>query len=180
MPTSTNYRIQVVGTSGSGKTTLARDLAKRLCIQHLELDSLHHQADWTHLPENEFKSRVAEFAAQADWVVDGNYSVVRQQLDSRITHLIWLDYPRWFVMWRLLRRTLWRAVSRKELWNGNRESAKNMFSRDAEMNVLLWSWTTHARNRLRYKQLFEALPDVTKIRIGSPFQVNRLLSEFAN
>jgi adenylate kinase family enzyme len=51
MPTSTNYRIQVVGTSGSGKTTLAKDLAKRLGIQHLELDSLHHQAGWTPLAE---------------------------------------------------------------------------------------------------------------------------------
>ena len=180
MPTSTNYRIRVVGTSGSGKTTLARDLAKRLGIQHLELDSLHHQADWTPLPESEFRTRVADFAAQADWVIDGNYSVVQNELNSRITHLIWLDYPRWFVIWRLLRRTLWRAISRKELWNGNRESFSNMFSRDAELNVLLWSWTTHGRNRVRYEQLFEALPDVVKIRIGSPFQVNRLLSELAD
>ncbi|MFM1795868.1 MAG: hypothetical protein RLZZ340_545 [Actinomycetota bacterium] len=180
MPTSTNYRIRVVGTSGSGKTTLARDLANRLAIQHLELDSLHHQADWTPLPESEFRTRVADFAAQADWVIDGNYSVVQNEVNSRVTHLIWLDYPRWFVMCRLLRRTLWRVISRRELWNGNRESAKNMFSRDAEMNVLLWSWTTHGRNRVRYEQLFEALPDVTKIRIGSPFQVNRLLSELAD
>jgi adenylate kinase family enzyme len=180
MPTSNNYRIQVIGTSGSGKTTLARDLAKRLGIQHLELDSLHHQADWTPLPETEFRSRVTAFAAQSGWVIDGNYSVVRNELNSRITHLIWLDYPRWFVMWRLLRRTLWRAISRKELWNGNREAAKNMFSRDAEINVLLWSWTTHGRNRVRYEQLFKALPEVTKIRIGSPFQVNRLLSELVD
>jgi adenylate kinase family enzyme len=123
---------------------------------------------------------VTGFAAQADWVVDGNYSVVRNELNSRITHLIWLDYARWFVLWRLLRRTLWRTISRKELWDGNRESAKNIFSRDAETNVLLWSWTTHARNRVRYEQLFEQLPEVTKIRIGSPLQVNRFLSEVAN
>lgn len=179
MPTSTKYRIQVVGTSGSGKTTLAQGLAKRLAIQHLELDSLHHQADWTPLPESEFKSRVAEFAAETEWIIDGNYSVVREELNSRITHLIWLDYPRWFVMLRLLKRTLLRVVSKNELWNGNSESAKNLFSRDAEKNILIWSWTTHSRNRDRYELLFDTLPDVAKIRIGSPLKVNQLLNSIS-
>jgi adenylate kinase family enzyme len=175
MPTSTDYRIQVIGTSGSGKTTLAVNLAKSLGVEYLELDSLHHQANWTPLPEREFRTRVAEFAAAPHWVIDGNYSITRDILDERITHLVWLDYPRWFVMLRLLRRTLWRVISKKELWNGNRESAKNLLSRDAERNVLLWSWSTHARNRKRYEDLFAALPEVTKIRIGSPFRVSRLL-----
>ncbi len=166
-------RIQVVGTSGSGKSTLTATLAHQLGIPMLELDSIYHQPRWTPLPETEFRERVTQFCAADRWVIDGNYSVLRYILDRRITHLIWLDYPRCFVMWRLIRRTVWRAVSRKELWNGNREDASNWLSRDPELNILLWAWTTHQRNRERYTALFESLPNVSKMRIGSPFRVSR-------
>ena len=120
MPISNNFRIQVVGTSGSGKTTLARRIASELNLKHLELDSVYHQPGWSPLPDDEFKARVADFAWSDNWVIDGNYKKVRQVIDQRITHLIWLDYPRWFVMQRVIRRTLWRALSRQVLWNGNR------------------------------------------------------------
>lgn len=32
-------------------------------------------------------------------------------------------------------------ATRRELWNGNRESFSNLFTFDAEENILLWSWT---------------------------------------
>lgn len=175
MPISNSFRIQVVGTSGSGKSTLSRRLARDLKLNHLELDSIYHQPGWTPLPDGDFKARVAQFATADAWVIDGNYKILRDILDSRITHLIWLDYPRWFVMWRLIRRTLWRAISRQRLWNGNREDAKSWLNKNPEENILLWAWTTHRVNRERYEDLFQKLPRVVKIRIGSPLQVNRLL-----
>lgn len=171
--TNHNLRLQVVGTSGSGKTTLAEELARNLGSPHLELDSIYHQAGWTPLPETDFREQVSEFCSAKSWVIDGNYGAVRDILDARITHLIWLDFPRWFVMWRLLRRTAWRTISRKELWNGNREEASNWLSRDPELNILLWAWTTHGKNRVRYLELFQRLPGVVKIRIGSPFGASR-------
>ena len=51
MPTSNNLRIQVVGTSGTGKSTLAKALAADLFLPMLELDSIHHQANWIPLPD---------------------------------------------------------------------------------------------------------------------------------
>jgi adenylate kinase family enzyme len=170
-----NYRIQVVGTSGSGKSTLARSLSRRLNLEHLELDSIYHQPGWTPLPDDEFKAQISEFVSKSNWVIDGNYSRLRQIMDVRVTHLIWLDYPRWFVMLRLIRRSLWRVISRKKLWNDNREAVTNLLKANAEQNIILWAWNTHAGNRRRYKQLFEELPGVEKIRIGSPLQVNRFL-----
>jgi adenylate kinase family enzyme len=178
MPTSSSLRIQVVGTSGSGKSTLANAIARELALTHLELDSIYHQPNWAALPTEEFRAKVFEFASQNSWIIDGNYSKVRDILDARITHIIWLDYPRWFVMWRLVRRTLMRAVTRQELWNGNRESATSWLSRDPEQNILLWAWTTHQRNRERYQALFEQLPGVAKMRIGSPFRVSRSALNF--
>ncbi len=176
----TNYRIQVVGTSGSGKSTLARLLSRRLNLEHLELDSIYHQPGWTPLPDDEFKTRVSEFVSKSNWVIDGNYSRLRPIMDARLTHLIWLDYPRWFVMLRLIRRTLWRVISQKKLWNGNREAVTNLLKANAEQNIVLWAWTTHASNRRRYQQLFEELPAVVKTRIGSPLQVNRFLKSLVD
>ena len=180
MSTLTDMRIQIVGTSGSGKSTLAARIASELNLNHLELDSIFHQPDWTPLPDDEFKSRVRVFASAENWIIDGNYKRLREILDQRITHLIWLDYPRWFVMQRLIRRTLGRALSRRLLWNGNREHISSLLKTNPEENILLWAWTTHAVNRKRYRDIFDGLPNVVKIRIGSPFQVNRLLRFLTN
>jgi adenylate kinase family enzyme len=76
-------RVSVVGTSGAGKSTLARSLAARLDASFLELDSVNHQADWVPLPTSEFRRRVASVVAGERWVLDGNYSKVRDLVWAR-------------------------------------------------------------------------------------------------
>jgi len=83
-------------------------------------------------------------------------------------------------MLRLIRRTLCRVISRKKLWNGNREALTNLLKPNAEQNIILWAWNAHASNRRRYQQLFKELPAIEKIRIGSPLQVNRFLKSFVD
>jgi adenylate kinase family enzyme len=73
-------RVVVQGTSGSGKSTLASTLADVLGAEYLELDALYKQANWTGLEVEEFRARVNAFVAQPRWVVDGNYSQVRDIL----------------------------------------------------------------------------------------------------
>lgn len=139
----------MVGTSGSGKSTLARQLAQRLGVDQLELDSVYHQADWQPLPAEELARRVREFVAADGWVVDGNYRVVRPIVWARAQVVVWLDLPRLFVFRRLIARTLRRAVTRTELWNGNHESLTNLL-RGGDQNLLLWAWRHHAKYRDRY------------------------------
>lgn len=45
----------------------------------------------------------------------------------------------------VLVRTLRRGLTGVELWNGNRETLRNLLRRDPQHNILLWSWTNHAR-----------------------------------
>src|SRR5215207_3621140 len=143
-------RISVVGTSGSGKTTLSRQLAGSLGVPMLELDGVFHQPAWTPLPTDDFRRSVEEFVSQSEgWVVDGNYSIVRDLVWARADTVVWFDLPRYAVMRRLSWRTARRGVLHAELWNGNRESLRNFFSRDPERSILAWAWTTHARNRER-------------------------------
>lgn len=144
-------RITVVGTSGSGKTTLARRLAEELDIPHVELDALFWQPNWTPADEAHLRARVSEALAGDAWVVDGNYSAVRDLIHARADTIIWLNYSLPVVLWRVTIRTARRLVTRAELWNGNRESLRSVFSRDS---IILWALSTWSKNRHRYDALF--------------------------
>jgi adenylate kinase family enzyme len=143
-------RVYVVGNSGSGKSTLAAALAADLGAPHLELDSVFHQPGWQPLEREAFRERVETFTQARTWVVDGNYSAVRDIVWSRADTIVWFDLPRHKVMRQLLRRTLRRMVSGAELWNGNRERWQNLFRLDPEESILVWAWTKHASYRQRY------------------------------
>jgi len=135
-------RIAVHGASGSGKSTLARTLATRLGLERTELDALFHQPGWTELATEEFRDTVALVVAGDRWVVEGNYHQVRDLVWARAELVVVLDLPRRTVMLQVLGRTVRRGTSRSELWNGNRESLRNLVSTDADRNIVLWSWRT--------------------------------------
>lgn len=145
-------RICIVGNSGSGKTTLAAELSAVLAVPHLELDSVFHQPDWQPLPTDEFRGAVSEFAAGDAWIIDGNYSSVRDVVWPRADTIVWVDPPRQRALRQLVWRTLRRMVSGAELWNGNRERWSNLFRVDPEKSVIAWAWTQHRVVRERYLQ----------------------------
>ena len=149
-------RISIVGTSGAGKSTLAAAVARKLDVPHVELDALYHQAGWTKAPPEDFRAAVGALIAAEAWVVDGNYSTALDLVWARADAVVFLDLPRRQVMRQLTWRTLWRGATRQELWNGNRESLRNLLSLDPRRSVLAWAWATYDRNRQRYD---EALAD---------------------
>jgi adenylate kinase family enzyme len=138
-------RFVIQGPSGSGKSTLAAALATRMNAPHLELDAVFHQSNWTPIEVETFRSTVAAFAEQDRWVIDGNYSHVRDIVWPRAHVIVFLDISKSIVMTRVVKRTLRRLVRREELWNGNRESLRNVMSTNPAKNIVLWSWTTHAK-----------------------------------
>ena len=142
-------RIAVIGTTGSGKTTLAARISERLGIRHVELDALHWDPAWT--PSPAFRERAAEALRGDAWVVDGNYSQVRDIVWSRADTVVWLDYPLRLILWRLLRRTVRRVSRREELWNENRE---RLWDQVATRNSLfLWALQTYPRRKREYPQM---------------------------
>jgi len=147
----TGHRYVVVGTSGSGKTTFARRLAARVRAPYVELDALYWGADWKPRPPEHFEEDVRAATDTDHWVVDGNYSAVRDALWPRATHIVWLNFSRGVVFSRVIRRTLWRGVIRERLWAGNRESLRIAFL--SKESILLWSFATFGRNRVKYTNL---------------------------
>jgi adenylate kinase family enzyme len=118
---------------------------------HVELDSIYHQPDWTPLSDDEFRARVAAATEPERWVVDGNYSVIRDITWSRADTVIWFDLPYVTVMARTIRRTIRRVLTREELWNGNREPTSNLWSVNPEKSIIAWTATRHSVYRRRYR-----------------------------
>jgi len=170
-------RVSVVGTSGAGKSTLARSLAVALDADFLELDSVNHQADWMPLPTPEFRRRVASAVAGERWVVDGNYSKVRDLVWGRADTVVWIDLPRRTVMRRVIWRSFRRVAGRVELWNGNRERWRNLFALDKEESVISWAWQTHTANRAKFEAAMAdpANGHLRFVRLSSPAAVRRFL-----
>lgn len=170
-------RIVIVGSTGSGKTTLAQPLSALRGLPRIELDALHWGPNWTPVPREEFRARAARTGAAERWVVDGNYSQLRDIVWPRANTLVCLDYHLPVIYWRLLRRTVTRVLAGAELYAGNRESFRNAFlSRDS---LFVWAMQTHRRRRRPYPEEL-ARPENAHLdvhRFGSPNVTERWLAE---
>ncbi len=171
-------RIVVVGTSGSGKTTLAQQLSSCLNYPHIELDSLHWGPNWTEAPD--FAQKVAQMVERPYWVLDGNYSRVRQIIWPQADTIVWLDYSIWVCYWRMARRVFRRVFLRQKLWNNNRETFRGQFlSRDS---LFVWIHQTHGRRREKYATLMQEnlYPHLTWIRHPTPQKAKQGLKEICS
>ena len=155
-----------MGTSGSGKTTLGRRLGVALALPFIELDALNWLPGWYDLNLNEpeeFVRQVARAVSADAWVSDGNYGLVRRLIWARATDLIWLDYSRAVIMPRIIGRSLWRSLTKAEVWagTGNREHWREWFKRD---HLIRWAWETHKGRRIRFEAAL-AEPGLEHLRV---------------
>ena len=158
-PTGELRRVRVVGVSGAGKSTIGAALAERLGVPLLELDEVFHGPGWVGRTDDEARARVDAFLAgpgRDGWVVDGNWNSRVGDWFDAADATVWVDPPRRVSTARVVRRTLWRALTRAELWNGNRERPSNLLSLDPERNVVLWSWRSYDEYQQRYGALVAA------------------------
>jgi adenylate kinase family enzyme len=140
-------RIVVGGISGCGKSRLARELARRLDLPYVDFDALFHGPAWS--VRDEFLADVDAFVVRDRWVTDsdGYGDQVGSRVRDRADTYVWLDYDRRLVMWRVIRRTAWRAATRQRLFNDNRERPFAAFT-DSDHPVR-WAWRRHAERRAR-------------------------------
>lgn len=159
-------RVSVVGNSGSGKTTLGRRIAARIGAPFVEIDAIHHLPGWVERPTEELIAELERITRADAWVVDGNYrrAVVEGPVWERADLIVWVDPPRWVVMGQLVRRTLWRGITRRELWNGNRERLLTQISLDPQRSIVAWAWVSHRKYRERYGSAMRERPHMVRLR----------------
>jgi adenylate kinase family enzyme len=166
----------VTSASGSGGTTLGREIARRIGVPFHELDALFWKPSWIESTEDELRARVEPIVAQEAWVIDGSYqSKIGQLVLSTADVVVWLDLPLRIWLPRLVRRTVARARSGEELWQGNRESLRNAFF---SRNSLVLFTVRHVRARRRtYPQRFASY-DVVRLRTTA--EVDRFLTSIGS
>lgn len=141
-------RILVYGVTGSGKTTMAGTLSRVTGIAWHAVDDLTWEPGWVAVPTLEQRHRIEKICTQPRWILDSAYGDWLDVPLSRADLVVALDYPRWFSLQRLLRRTVARLVDRKTICNGNRETLRQNLSRDS---ILVWHFRSFARKRARIR-----------------------------
>lgn len=173
-------RIQFYGVTGVGKTTAARNLARIIGAEAIDLDEIHwapaHIAPWTDRPTAESYPLVERAVSADTFVVSGNYSKFRPAIDPRLDAAIFLDYPAPFALYRLLRRTLTRIITRERACNGNVESVRNLFSRDS---IVVWWFRTFWKRRATMADRIADPLDVPILRMTSHADLEALFAYVA-
>ena len=159
-------RILVYGVTGSGKSTVAAQLG----LPYISVDDLMWEPGWVLVPVEEQRRRVEAIVAGDAWVLDTAYSAWLDLVLPRVELIVGLDLPRHVSLWRLVRRTLSRARTRRLVCNGNVETWRNVVSRDG---IVAWHFRSFAGKRRRLEQWErEGLPVV---RLRSAREVERWL-----
>jgi len=168
-------KINVVGTSGSGKSYFSEKLAEKLNIPYIEMDEVYWLANWNE-PTNEVYFEKLEKVLSCDhWVLDGNYSRTQAIKWQHVETIIWVDYSFARTLYQAALRAINRALTRKELWAGNRESWRKLLSKDS---ILLWTVTHYRKNKTKYQSYIDdpKYSHIDFIRIKSPKEMSKFLS----
>jgi adenylate kinase family enzyme len=165
-------KLAVIGVSGNGKTRLARELARKLGVPHVELDALCHLPGWVEASDEDFRRDVEAAVAADGWVVDGAYErKLGNLVFERADTVVWLDLPLPLVLFRLVRRALRDIVTRRDLFNGNRQTWRYaFFVRDS---LVLYAVKQHFKRRREWPRV---LARYHVVRLRSPRAVRRFLA----
>lgn len=128
-------RILVYGVTGSGKSTAAARISEATGIPWTAVDELAWEPGWVMVDPTEQWRRVAQVCADEAWILDTAYGMWAEVPLGRAELVVALDYPRWFSLQRLLRRTVARAVDKEPRCNGNVETWRRVVGEDS---ILRW------------------------------------------
>jgi len=99
-------RVMVYGATGSGKTTAAARISVATGIPWTAVDDLTWEPDWVAVSEEEQRRKISEVCARDVWLLDTAYGAWLDIPLANVELIVALDYPRWFSLQRLVRRTL--------------------------------------------------------------------------
>ncbi|MGH8884410.1 MAG: adenylate kinase [Egibacteraceae bacterium] len=167
-------RVAVFGLPGTGKTILAIRLAKMLDAPHHDLDRILFTENGP-LPLEEFRNQAAQLTSTDSWIVDGNYSKLRDVTWHRADTLVWLDYKLPLIVWRVTCRNLRRLTNREAAPSGFTWQ-RAFFSRRSVLSNAVRKWLTNRDRYARYAAEASAF-GVKVLRFRTPRQAKEWLTE---
>ena len=176
---STMKKVNVIGTTGSGKSVFSKLLSNKIDCSYIQMDQLFWKPDWVESTDEEFIAKVTQATSGDSWVLDGNFSRTNEIKWKNVDTIIWIDYSYGRTLFQLFSRTIWRVLSKQELWpeTGNRESLRRSFL--SKKSILVWFFKNYRRNKNRYSALMSSdnVKHLELVRLRSPKDANRFLRE---
>jgi adenylate kinase family enzyme len=115
-------RVVVIGNTGAGKSTFGAALADRLHVPYTDSDDLFWNPGWVETDNDTFRQRLDEASSGDAWVLVGNYLSRATDITwPRATDIVWLDLPLPTVLYRSVKRTAKRGITKEVVCNGNTE-----------------------------------------------------------
>lgn len=97
-------RVTIIGCGGAGKSTLARQLGQLTQLPVAYLDAVLWQPGWVMIDRATELVLQKQLIDQPEWIIDGNYGSMMDQRFAAADTLIFLDFPRWLCLWRIIKR----------------------------------------------------------------------------
>jgi len=144
-------RVVFHGVTGSGKTSAAHAYGRVCGVPVFFADEdLGWLPGWENRAHEDQRRIAAGITEQDRWVLDSAYSSWRDLVLARAELIVFLDYPRWLSLGRLLRRTLRRILSGEPVCNGNRETLRRVLARDS---IIGWHFRSFSRKRRAIEEI---------------------------
>jgi adenylate kinase family enzyme len=161
-------RILVIGCSGAGKSTLARAIADRYSLPLIHLDRCYWRPGWVAPGDAEWFAEVERLIAEPAWVMDGNFSSTLQRRAERADAIVFLDFPRWLCLFRVLKRV---ATG----YGKDRADVAPGCPERFDWAFLKWIWTYPKRSRPKTLDLLKTTPKA-KVILRSKHEVRRWIA----
>jgi adenylate kinase family enzyme len=169
-------RVLIYGVTGSGKSTLAARLSGIIGVTWHSVDDLTWQPGWIEVPTDQQRILIHAICEESEWILDTAYGKWLDVPLRRAELIVALDYPRWFSLQRLVRRTLARLIDRQLICNGNRETLRQIVSPDS---IIVWHFKSFGRKRERIRRWMTDPSAPPVHRLTSERQTKRWLANAA-
>jgi adenylate kinase family enzyme len=140
---------------------LAERLSAATGIPWHQVDDLTWEPGWVQVPLDEQRRRIEAICAGERWILDTAYSTWVDVPLPRVQLIVAFDLPRVVSLARLVRRTVTRVVDGRPVCNGNRESLRQVFSRES---IILWHFRAFKSKRARIDEWETAGLPVVRLR----------------
>lgn len=114
-------KILILGGPGSGKTTLANQLSEILGLPIINLDNINYKKGWIQRDKKERDRIIRKKMNNDEWIIEGIYKTTLQERAEKADLIIFLEYPTYYLLFRVIKRYLSNIGKEKKELDGCKE-----------------------------------------------------------